>query len=215
MGLSIYLNGASGRMGQILTALAEKDLSLSLKNNLEEADVVIDFSAPEALFPLVEQCKIFRKPLVVGTTGHLPEAILLLELAAQQIPVLFSPNYSLGFAVCLEAAHTISTLLGETCDVAIVEAHHTTKKDQPSGTALALAKATKRPEAPIHAIRAGDIIGDHMVHFILKGERIELRHTVQSRDAFARGALLGAKFLHFKAPGLYSIKDILYATRQS
>ncbi len=202
-------------MGKTLTGLTEQDLSLSLQDNLEEADVAIDFSAPEALASLVERCVSFSKPLVVGTTGHPPEANLLLKQAAQKIPVLFSPNYSLGLAVCLEAAHTISSLLGEACDISIVEAHHHTKKDLPSGTALALAKASGHPEAPIHAIRAGDIIGDHTVHFILKGERIELRHTVQSRDAFARGALLGAKFLKLKSPGLYSIKDILYEPHQS
>jgi 4-hydroxy-tetrahydrodipicolinate reductase len=150
---------------------------------------------------------------VIGTTGHTSESETDLKAASQHIPILFSPNFSLGVAVTLEAAKLIGHQLQGLCQVEIVEVHPQTKKDRPSGTAIALAKAAGSPEAPIHSIRAGDIVGEHTVYFILGGERIELKHHAQSREAFARGALLAAKFLKSKPPGLYNIKDMLNEPR--
>ena len=202
-------------MGRSITALVEADSLLSLQNNLETADVAIDFSAPAALTGLLQQCVRHQKPLVVGTTGHSLQEIEMIQEISKQIPILFSPNFSLGMAVCIEAARQISQQLKGLCRIEIVEAHHQAKKDQPSGSALTLAKAVSETEIPIHSIRAGDIIGDHTVFFVLAGERIELKHQAHSREAFARGALYAAKFLKNKPPGLYSVKDLFYATRQS
>ncbi len=201
-------------MGKAVKTLVENDRALTLKENFETADVAIDFSAPAALSELLERCALHRKPVVVGTTGHSAENIELVQKISKQIPVLFSPNFSLGMAACLEAAELMARHLKGLCQIEIVEAHHQTKKDQPSGASIALAKAVKT-DAPIHSIRAGDIIGDHTVYFVMAGERIELKHQAQSREVFARGALYAAKFLKTKPAGLYSVKDLLYATRQS
>jgi len=202
-------------MGKTISALVDNDTSLSLKNDLDTADVAIDFSSHAALPLLLEQCTQHKKPVVVGTTGHPPENMKLLQEMSQQIPILFSPNFSLGMAICLEAARHISQRLQTLCQIEIIEAHHQTKKDKPSGAALKLAQAVSDKEIPIHSIRAGDIIGDHTVVFVLAGERIELKHQAQSREVFARGALLAAQFVKNQPPGLYSIKDLFDAKRQS
>ncbi len=202
-------------MGRTITALVENDNSLSLQNNLEAADVIVDFSSPAALASLLERCTQYTKPIVVGTSGHSPENIEMLQKMSKHIPIIYSPIFSLGVAVCVEAAQLISKHLKGLCQIEIVEAHHQTKKDKPSGTALTLAKAVDQGEIPIHSIRSGDIVGDHTVIFALAGERIELKHQTQSREVFARGALLAAKFIKNKPPGLYSMKDLLYATCQS
>jgi 4-hydroxy-tetrahydrodipicolinate reductase len=137
----------------------------------------------------------------------------MLQEMSKQIPILFSPNFSLGMAVCLEAAKQIAEQLKGLCQIEIIEAHHQTKKDKPSGAALKLAGAVSDKEIPIHSIRAGDIIGDHTVVFVLAGERIELKHQAQSREVFARGAVLAAKFLKKQPPGLYSVKDLVHLNK--
>jgi len=208
METTVYVHGAQGQMGQTITALVENDSALSMQAHLENADVAIDFSSHTALADLLNKCVQLKKPLVVGTTGHSPENHQLLQEMSQQIPIIFSPNFSLGVAVTLEAAKLISQQLKGLCQIEIIEAHHQTKKDKPSGTALKLAEVVSDKEIAIHSIRAGDIIGDHMVVFVLDGERIELKHQAHSRKAFARGALLAAKFLKTKPPGLYSVKDL-------
>jgi len=164
------------------------------------------------LADLLKSCAEHHKPVVVGTTGHSEENMELLQKMSKQIPILFSPNFSLGMAVTLEAAQQISRQLNGLCQIEIVEAHHQTKKDKPSGAALKLAKALcdkGDKEIPIHSIRAGDIIGDHTVVFVMNGERIELKHQAQSREVFARGALLAAQFIKTQPPGLYSVKDLV------
>jgi 4-hydroxy-tetrahydrodipicolinate reductase len=208
METSLYVHGIGGRMGRTIAALVENDSLLSLENSLETADVAIDFSSHAALADLLEQCSRHQKPVVVGTTGHSLENMRLLQEMSKQIPILFSPNFSLGIAVTLEAAGLIARQLKGLCQIEIIEAHHQTKKDKPSGTALKLAKAVSDKEIPIHSIRAGGIVGDHMVVFVMAGERIELKHQAESREVFARGALLAAKFIRNQPPGLYSVKDL-------
>jgi 4-hydroxy-tetrahydrodipicolinate reductase len=213
METTLYVHGIAGRMGRTITALVESDNSLSLQNNLETADVAIDFSSHAALKDLLQKCAALKKPVVVGTTGHSQENMQILQGISKQIPILFSPNFSFGMAVTLEAAKLMAGKLTGLCQIEIIEAHHHTKKDKPSGAALKLAQAMSDKEIPIHSIRAGDIIGDHTVVFVLAGERIELRHQAQSREVFARGALLAAKFLKTQPPGLYSVKDLFNETR--
>lgn len=213
MEISLYVNGIGGRMGKTVKSLVEADTALSLQDALENADVAIDFSAPTALPSLLQKCIKHGKPLVIGTTGQSSENIQYIHEMSQQIPILFSPNFSLGMAICLETARQVSEKLKGLCQIEILEAHHRTKKDKPSGAALALAKIVDQEEVPIHSIRSGDIIGDHTIFFVMAGERIELKHQVQSREVFARGALYAAKFLKTQPAGLYSVKDLFYATR--
>ena len=209
MPIGITVIGARGRMGSRVISLAVGDFSVT---DWDKADVAIDFSSPLAAKDNLAKAIASRKPLVMGTTGHAPENYKAIEEASKEIPILFSPNFSLGMATCLEAAAFLAKRLN--CTIDIIEMHHSQKKDKPSGSALALARATDR-EVPIHSIRAGDIIGEHTVIFTCEGERIELKHQVFSRDAFAKGALKAAKFLIGRPAGLYSIKDLIYAKSSS
>jgi 4-hydroxy-tetrahydrodipicolinate reductase len=175
----------------------------------------------------------FNTPLVIGTTGFSPDELARIDEAANHIPVLLAPNMSVGANVLFDVAAEMARKLGADFDVEIIEAHHRFKKDAPSGTALeaarrvAAARGTPerniifgrhgdtgvRPsdEIAIHAVRAGDIVGDHTILFSCLGERLELIHRAHTRDAFARGALRGARWLLSKGPGRYSYKDVLEA----
>lgn len=208
MPIAINVIGARGRMGSRVVSVASTLSEFKIKDFAEDADVVIDFSSHLATKEILGQMAASKKPLVIGTTGHPAENYSAIEAASREIPILFSPNFSLGMAACVEAAALLAKRLKGHCSIDIVEAHHIHKKDKPSGSALALGKAMDQKEASIHSIRAGDVIGDHTVIFTCEGERIELRHQVQSRDAFAKGALKAASFLIGKQPGLYSIRDL-------
>lgn len=203
----VYIIGSKGKMGSRVAALAENHPDFRLVSAWEEARVAIDFTAPGATKQILNEAVLHKIPLVMGTTGHPAENVQAIQEAAKKIPLLYSPNFSLGMTACLEAVSLLAQKLGSLANIEIVEAHHTEKKDKPSGTALALAKATGK-EPPIHSIRAGDIVGDHTVIFALGGERIEIKHQAHSRDAFALGAILSAQFLLGKEPGLYTLKDV-------
>ena len=199
---------------------------------LSNADVLIDFthfSATDSHLKAVLQKKI---GYVVGTTG-LNEAILAaLKSASAMIPVVQSPNMSIGVNVLFKLSEMTAKALNEDYDIEIVEAHHRMKKDSPSGTALKLlevmAKARRcdlkkdvvygregetgvRPRGQIGvlAMRGGDVIGDHTVSFLAEGERVELTHRASSRDAFAQGAVRAAKFVAIQKPGLYNMAQVL------
>jgi 4-hydroxy-tetrahydrodipicolinate reductase len=207
MCIKIHVLGSKGKMGSRVTLLAQQT-DFSITDEWNKAHVAIDFTSPTATKEILKEAVGHRKPLVIGTTGHSVENFQDMEKAALTIPLLFSPNFSLGISVCLQAAKMIAEKLQEAATIEIIEAHHAEKKDRPSGTALALEKAVGK-KSPIHSIRAGDIVGDHTVVFALNGERIELKHQAHSRDAFAHGALKAAKFLLDKPAGLYSLKDML------
>lgn len=202
---------------------------------VSRADVIIDFSAPEQLDALLEKCaaSLEGRPLVVGTTG-LEQAILdrLDELAAAA-PVLVAANFSVGVNLLLGLVEQAARALpAERYDIEIVETHHRRKEDAPSGTALALAGAAARgrgldlddhridgrsgrpgarptAEIGIHALRGGSVPGEHTVHLLGERERISLGHTALSRDLFAEGALLAARWLATQEPGRYGMKDVL------
>lgn len=195
-------------MGSQVVSLASTLSEFKIEESPAIADVVIDFSSHLATKEILDKMAAFKKPLVIGTTGHPAENYPAIEAASREIPILFSPNFSLGMAACVEAAALLAKRLKGHCSIDIVEAHHVHKKDKPSGSALALEKAMDQKETSIHSIRAGDVIGDHTVIFTCDGEQIELRHQVHSRKAFAKGALKAASFLIGKRPGLYSIKDL-------
>jgi 4-hydroxy-tetrahydrodipicolinate reductase len=251
MTIALAVLGASGKMGKRILQLAQKDQDfkivamgyrkeffepISFPNSemqitssshprfaMVNCDVAIDFTSPETTRDHLEAAISTKKALVIGTTGHLPEAKRAIEEAAKIIPILFSPNFSFGIALCLEAATHFGKALFGACTIDILETHHVHKKDGPSGTALALAHAIerakpvlennrtqprKKDEIIIHSIRSGEVIGEHTLIFECGHERIELKHTAHSRDAFAQGALMGAKFLAKQPPGLYSLKDL-------
>jgi 4-hydroxy-tetrahydrodipicolinate reductase len=194
------------------------------------ADVVIDFSHPGAVTAIVDACRARRLPLVSGTTNLPDDAQHALEDLSKSVPVLWAPNMSVGIQLLAELVEEAVRRLGVGYDVEIVEVHHGKKIDAPSGTAKRLVDAVRagmdadeplvhgregnvgarsRGEIGMHAVRGGDVIGDHSVHLLGQGERIELTHRATSRDLFALGALRAARFLLGRGPGRYAIKDLL------
>jgi len=238
MGLSVL--GATGKMGKRILELALKDPEFHIISAfsrrqpegappsdpltaLLECDVAIDFTFHQATKEHLNAALKAGKPIVIGTTGHSQEEIKEIEEASGSIPILYSPNFSFGMALCLDAASRLGRALYRECTITIVETHHIHKKDSPSGTAFALAKAIgygrivtestaatprQKEEIVICSIRSGEVIGEHHILFECGHERIELKHTSHSRDAFASGALMGANFLVKQPPGLYSLKDL-------
>jgi len=212
-------------------------LTADLAAALAAADVVIDFTTPASTVHTAELAAAARVALVVGTTGLGPDERRLLGRAAATIPVVLSPNMSAGVNVLFRLVELCAAALGDGFDVEIVEAHHRMKRDAPSGTALRLAEGVAaalgrdldavgtygrrgqvgaRPAAEIavHTVRGGDVIGDHTVHFLGDGERIELTHRASSRETFARGAVRAALWVAGagaagRAPGLYDMRDVL------
>lgn len=205
----------------------QKDVSAGL----QDADVLIDFTHPSATPVHLQAALKAGKPYVLGTTG-LPENVLeSLQAASQKIPIVQSPNMSVGVNLLFRLAETAGKVLNENYDIEIVETHHRQKKDAPSGTAVKLVeilskirhgKNTKvvhgregetgaRPQGEIgvFAIRGGDVVGDHTVYFLGSGERLELSHRASSREAFAQGALRAAKFVVTKKHGLYNMIQVL------
>lgn len=209
METAVYVQGASGRLGQSLVALIEKDPAFSLSTSVESADVAIDVSAPAGLKKILEACLEAQKPLVIGTTGYSEEEKKMIQDASGKIPLLYAPNFSFGMALLKEIVGQAAKRVGTEANIEILEAHRKGKKDRPSGSAVDLAEAMERPDLPIHSIRCGDTIGDHSVLFGLDGEELELKHRVHSRTAFAKGALRAALFLKSQRPGYYTLCHLL------
>lgn len=232
--LKIIIHGASGRMGQALLRLAAQEPALAVVAavarraptqrvvdgipqyaaselaGLPAFDVAIDFSLPQGVPALARLCAERGAGLVCGTTGLDASGEAALEALAQRAPLVWASNYSLGVAVLTDLVARAAQLLPG-WDLDIVEAHHVHKKDAPSGTALSLGRAAEGQGAsPRYAsLRAGDIVGEHTVQFAGPGERIELVHRAGNRDIFARGALLAAIRLARRAPGRYSVAELL------
>lgn len=199
-----------------------------------KADVLIDFTVPESTVARAAQCAERGVAMVIGTTGLTDEQKKAIERATHRVPCFMAPNMSVGVNLLFDVAAQVAKALGQEYDIEIVEAHHRFKKDAPSGTALKLAEkiaqATgrdlaqdavygrhgitgerKRKEIGVHAVRCGDVVGDHTVIFCTLGERIELIHRAHTRDTFCRGALRAARFIVGKPPRLYSMEDLLRA----
>jgi len=175
-------------------------------------DVLVDFTTPEATESNLDYVAKYKKALVLGTTGLNDSQLKKVEDVSKIVPIVFSPNMSVGVNVLFAILPEIAKRLGPDYNIEIIEAHHKAKKDAPSGTAKKfgqiLAEATKK-EMPIHSIRLGDIVGDHTVIFCGNSERIEIKHQAHSRDLFAVGALKAAKWVFGKPAGLYSMLDVL------
>ena len=184
---------------------------------IQRGDVLIEFTHPQATLEHVQAARQLKKAMVIGTTGFSEQECDVIVEAAKEIPIVFSPNMSVGVNLLFELVELAAKRLGLAYDVAVIEAHHRTKKDAPSGTAKRLAEllAQSRQQAagkiPVHAIRAGDIVGDHTVVFAGPSERLELTHRAHSRDVFAQGALLAARFVRSQRPGLYDMSHVLRA----
>jgi 4-hydroxy-tetrahydrodipicolinate reductase len=189
---------------------------LKVSSNLDGLfliDVFIDFTVADASFVHLDYVARYKKPLVLGTTGFTQEQLNKVEEVSRIVPVVFSPNMSIGVNVLLSLVGQLAKKLGPAYGIEITEAHHSAKKDAPSGTAKkfaeVLASATGKKDIPVHAIRLGDIIGDHTIIFCGNSERIEIKHQAHSRELFAAGALAAAKWVIHKEPGLYSMQDVL------
>jgi 4-hydroxy-tetrahydrodipicolinate reductase len=207
------------------------DVGDDLGSGLAGADVVIDFSSHAATRSLLEAAVARGKPVVLGTTGHsADEKGRLLALAAQ-VPCVWAGNFSVGVNLLFALTRRASAVLGPDYDAEVVEMHHRFKKDAPSGTAARLleiileerkldASALRHGregitgertsgEVGIHALRGGDVVGDHTVIFAALGERVELTHKAGDRGIFARGALRAAAWIVTQKPGVYDMQDVL------
>lgn len=220
----VLVIGARGRMGRAVAEAAKKESSLTVSAELGRGDsidgpvkdcgVVIDFSAADATEEVCRACAEHETPLVLGTTGHTPAQQEAVRKAAQKIPIVFAANFSIGVNVLFTLTRRAAELLGKEFDLEVIEMHHRTKKDAPSGTAKRLLDILREvrgsgDEIPSHAIRAGDIVGEHTVVLAGPGERLELTHRAESREAFALGALHAARWGVEQPPGLYSMEDVL------
>jgi 4-hydroxy-tetrahydrodipicolinate reductase len=215
-----------------LRIVAECGRDDDVRKCIRDADVVIDVSHVDVTGENCAAAADVGKPLVIGTTGHSAEQLQLVRDAARAIPIVLAPNFSVGVNTLFWLARKAAELLDDGFDIEIVETHHRLKKDAPSGTAKRLAEILcevrslhydedvahgrtgitgERPARQIgmHAIRAGDVVGDHTVTFASVGERLELTHKASSRDTFAHGALRAATWIIGKAPSVYSMEDVL------
>lgn len=196
------------------------------------AGLVIDFTSHEASARNAEVCAERGVPLVIGSTGFTPEAKARVAAAAKRIPVVLSPNMSVGVNVLFELVRQAAQVLGADFDVEIVELHHKKKRDAPSGTAVKLGEVAaealgrnpadvlaysrhgilgERPpwQIGVQTLRGGDVVGEHTVYYCGEGERLELTHRATSREQFARGAVRAALWLPGKPAGLYDMADVL------
>ncbi|HUT58663.1 MAG TPA: 4-hydroxy-tetrahydrodipicolinate reductase [Phycisphaerae bacterium] len=262
--IKIAITGAGGRMGRRIAALAIESEQFDVVSAMEykgheavgrdvgelagvgafglkvgEAlvdmpDVLIDFSLPDGAVHWADVCRGHKLAMVIGTTGLTESQLAAVADAAGAVPIVQAPNMSVGVNVLLRVVGEVAAALGADYDVEIAETHHRFKKDAPSGTAIALAKAVcaalgkdygqvavlgrggqcprKAGEIGMHALRVGDTVGEHAVHFGNLGETVTLAHAAHSRDTFARGALRAAQWVVGRPPGLYTMQDVLFGT---
>ncbi len=202
---------------------------------ISSSDAVIDFTHADATLPALDKCVELGKIIVIGTTGHSSDVRNKISEAAQKTPVIFSPNYSVGVNTLFWLTKKAAEILGPDYDAEVIEIHHRLKKDAPSGTARRLVevldevrgldyeKDTRhgrvgmpgertRSEVGVHAVRGGDVVGDHTVLLAAPGDRLELIHRASSRETFAQGALRAAIWARESMnnkPGLYDMQDVL------
>lgn len=207
-------------------------LSSELTSLVDQFDVLIDFTVPQATVANAAWCANHNKRLVVGTTGFTAQQRAEVESMADQSALCIASNYATGVNLCFKLAEMAASVLGDEVDIEIIEAHHRHKVDAPSGTALSLGEAVAKPlgrdlaEVAVYGregqtgvreretigfatVRGGDVVGDHTVLFAAEGERIEITHKASSRMAFARGAVRAAAWLGAKERGLFDMQDVL------
>lgn len=228
--LQLSLIAPNGRMGRAIADAVAADAGFVLDG--DHGDVLIDFSAPEALAGSLDRATRANIPILIGTTGLDDLASRRIAEASRSVAVLRASNTSLGVALLEELVERAARVLGHGWDVEVLEMHHRMKRDAPSGTALTLGEAAARGrEVPLQredvrsgrqlergngaigfaALRGGTVIGDHDVIFAGAEERLILSHRAENRMIFARGALAGARFLVGRVPGLYTMRDVVGA----
>ena len=234
--IKLGIAGVNGRMGRRIFELARKDKDFEIKLALEKkgipfigkeidkikissnpdgiflVDVFIDFTTPQATLTNLDYLARYKKGAVIGTTGLNTQQLSKLQDISKIVPVVFSPNMSVGVNVLFDMLPEITKRLGPEYSIEITEAHHQAKKDAPSGTAKRIGQIiadVTGKQITIHALRLGDIVGEHTIIFCGNSERIEITHRAHSRDLFALGALKAAKWIVGKPAGLYSIQNVL------
>jgi 4-hydroxy-tetrahydrodipicolinate reductase len=226
-------NAAIGRdAGELVGKPCGVKVSADLATAVAGADVLVDFTRPEASIEYLAACRKSGTKLVIGTTGFSPEQKQAIQEASKDIAIVFAPNMSVGVTLLINLVQAAAKVLSEGYDIEVIEAHHRHKVDAPSGTALRLGEAAAAAlgrnlsECAVYGregvtgerdpstigfatVRGGDVVGDHTVLFAGIGERVELTHKASSRATFALGALRAAKFLANKSSGLYDMQDVL------
>jgi 4-hydroxy-tetrahydrodipicolinate reductase len=214
-----------------LTVGAAVDAGDDLRAALAQCDVVVDFSSHAATKAVLETAAAQKKAVVIGTTGHGADEKKQLLALAQNVPCVWAGNFSVGVNLLFALTRRAASVLGSDYDAEVIEMHHRFKKDAPSGTAARLLEIIleerkltsealrhgrqgitgerKPTEVGIHALRGGDVIGDHTVMFAALGERVELTHKASDRSIFARGALRAAQWVVHQKPGVYDMQDVL------
>ena len=214
-----------------VTLCASLDADDAVADHIDACDVIIDFSSHRATEALLELALAHKKPIVIGTTGHSVEEKTRLLGLAQQVPCVWAGNFSIGVNLLFALTRRASAILGADYDIEVVEMHHRFKKDAPSGTAARLLEIIQEErkltaealrhgregitgertptEIGVHALRGGDVVGDHTVMFAAMGERLELTHKASDRGIFARGSLRAAQWLVGRKAGLYDMQDVL------
>lgn len=228
----IEIGGAFDLPAQAGVTVQSVVVGSDAKAEVAKADVLIDFTVMHACLGNARVAAELGKAIVIGTTGLQEAQVAELRGLSERVPVVYAPNMSVGVNLLFKLTYEVAKILGLDYNVEIVEVHHNLKKDSPSGTAVRLAERAaealgldygtqtahgrqgmvgERPRAEIgmHAVRGGDVVGEHTVSFLGQGERIELSHRAHNRDNFARGALVAARFAANAKPGLYDMQQVL------
>ncbi|WP_373768137.1 4-hydroxy-tetrahydrodipicolinate reductase [Glaesserella sp.] len=203
-----------------------------LSSQVNQFDLLIDFTRPEGTLEHIAFCVAHNKKMVIGTTGFDDAGKQVIKSAAEKIGIVFASNYSVGVNLVFKLLEKAAKVMGDYCDIEVIEAHHRHKVDAPSGTALSMGEhiaktlgrdlkthgvfaregitgERKRDEIGFATIRAGDVVGEHSVWFADEGERVEIAHKASSRMTFANGAVRAAKWLQTKENGLFDMTDVL------
>jgi len=223
---------ALGSDSGMLAGIAENGIPVVDRLEPQAFDILIDFTHPSATAQHVDFCRQHGKKMVIGTTGCDAELERKMSDAGADIAILYASNMSIGVNLCLKLLQTAATVLGDSVDIEIIEAHHRHKVDAPSGTALKMGQivadalgrdladcavygregqtgARERNTIGFETIRAGDIVGEHTVLFAAEGERIEITHKASSRMTFAHGAMRACRWIEGRDSGLYGMQDVL------
>ena len=215
---NIYINGLSGKMGSSICDIATNDETISIVNDINESDVVIDFSRPESSLKVLNKCVNFKKPLLIGTTGFNENQIEIIVKASKEIPILLSFNMSKGIFILKKSIKDFLSSNELSLECIIEEVHHKNKVDSPSGTAIELQRLIKENNISnnvtsinIKSERTLDVFGIHKVVFFNNSENIEFKHEALSRKVFATGAVNIAKLILKNEPKLYTTEDFFNA----
>lgn len=222
--IKICVSGSKGKMGSRIVELAKDDADLQIcgefdvveenpEQFIEGCDCLVEFTTPQATMEHLELCEKHKKAIVIGTTGLSEDEKKKVEEISAKIPIVLSPNMSVGVNLLFKVAKDAARVLGKDYNVEVVEAHHADKKDAPSGTAKEIVRLIKEERGdikiPVESVREGDIIGEHTITFESSVDVIEITHSAKTRDIFAKGALQAAKFATAKKHGLFTMKDVL------